>query len=105
MLAGGPAADFSYSTLYQGGYPLLITPVFWFTHNPVTVYRGVLMVNALISAGLMPLAYVAGRRLGLGRPAAYGVAMVTALLPGRVLLRRVRDDRRDLPGPDRWPGC
>ena len=81
VLAGGPAADFSYSTLYQGGYPLLITPVFWFTHNPVTAYRGVLMVNALISAGLMPLAYVAGRRLGLGRPAAYGVALATALLP------------------------
>jgi len=81
VLAGGPAADFSYSTLYQGGYPLLITPVFWFTHNAVTAYRGVLMINALISAGLMPLAYVAGRRLGLARPAAYAVAMVTALLP------------------------
>ncbi len=81
VLAGGPAADFSYSTLYQGGYPLLITPVFWFTHNPVTAYRGVLMVNALVSAGLMPLGYVAGRRLGLGRPAAYAVAMATALLP------------------------
>src|ERR1700751_2684810 len=26
VLAGGPATDFSYSTLYQGGYPLLITP-------------------------------------------------------------------------------
>jgi len=24
VLAGGPATDFSYSTLYQGGYPLLI---------------------------------------------------------------------------------
>ena len=81
VLAGGPTADFSYSTLYQGGYPLLITPVFWFIHNPVTAYRGVLAVNALISAGLMPLAYVAGRRLGLGRPAAYAVAMATALLP------------------------
>src|SRR6185312_1165016 len=26
VLAGGPAADLSYSTLYPGGYPLLITP-------------------------------------------------------------------------------
>jgi hypothetical protein len=81
ILAGGPAADFSYSTLYQGGYPLLITPVFWLTHNPVTAYHGVLTVNALVSAGLMPLAYVAGRRLGLFRPAAYAVAVATALLP------------------------
>jgi hypothetical protein len=81
VLAGGPPTDFSYSTLYQGGYPLLITPVFWFTHNPVAAYRAVLMVNAAVSATLMPLAWVAGRRLGLNRPAAYGVAAVTALLP------------------------
>jgi hypothetical protein len=27
VLAGGPATDFSYSTLYQAGYPLLIAPV------------------------------------------------------------------------------
>ncbi len=82
VLAGGPATDFSGSTtLYQGGYPLLITPVFWFFHNPVTVYRTVLIINAAVSAALMPLAYVTGRRLGLGRPAAYGVATATALLP------------------------
>jgi hypothetical protein len=81
VLAGGPAADFSYSTLYQGGYPLLIAPVFWFTSNALTVYRAVLLINAAVSATLMPLAYVAGRRLGLNRTAAYIVAMVTALVP------------------------
>ena len=81
VLAGGPATDFSYSTLYQGGYPLLITPVYWFTSNAVTVYHTVLAINAAVSALLMPLAYVTGRRLGLVRPAAYTVAMVTALLP------------------------
>ena len=81
VLAGGPATDFSYSTLYQGGYPLLITPVYWFTSNAVTVYHAVLLINAAVSALLMPLAYVTGRRLGLVRPAAYTVAMVTALLP------------------------
>ena len=81
VLAGGPATDFSYSTLYQGGYPLLITPVYWFTSNAVAVYHAVLVINAAISALLMPLAYVLGRRLGLARPAAYAVAMVTALLP------------------------
>ncbi len=81
VLAGGPATDFSYSTLYQGGYPLLITPVYWFTSNAVTVYHAVLLINAAVSAVLMPLAYVTGRRLGLIRPAAYAVAMVTAVLP------------------------
>ena len=81
VLAGGPATDFSYSTLYQAGYPLLITPVYWFTSNAVAVYHAVLLINAAVSALLMPLAYVTGRRLGLVRPAAYAVAMVTALLP------------------------
>jgi hypothetical protein len=82
VMSGGVPADFSYSTLYPAGYPLLITPVFWFTHNPVTVYHAVLMgINAPLSALIMPLGYVACRRLGLERPWAFGVAMVAALLP------------------------
>ena len=81
VLAGGVPANFSYSTLYPVGYPLLITPVFWFTHNPVTVYHAVLVINAAISAAVMPLGYLACRRLRLDRPAACGVAMVAALLP------------------------
>ena len=82
VFAGGVPANFSYSTLYPGGYPLLIVPVYWFTHNPVTVYRAVLLgINAPVSATIMPLGYVAVRRLGLDRPVAYAVAMVAALVP------------------------
>jgi hypothetical protein len=82
VLAGGVTANFSYSTLYPAGYPLLIAPVYWFTHNPVTVYHAVLIgINAPLSALVMPLGYVACRRLGLERPWAFGVAMVAALLP------------------------
>ena len=82
VLTGGATANFSYSTLYPAGYPLLITPVFWFTHDPTAVYRAVLLgINAPISALIMPLGYVACRRLGLERPWAFGVAMVAALLP------------------------
>jgi len=82
VLAGGVPANFSYSTLYPAGYPLLLVPVYWFTHNPLTVYRAVLLgINAPIGAAVMPLGYVAGRRLGLDRPAAYAVAMVAALVP------------------------
>jgi hypothetical protein len=81
LLAGGPIAHLQYSTLYPGGYPLLITPIFWFTHDPVTAYHAVLIVNALVSALIMPLAFVACRRLGLDRWPAYAVAFVTALLP------------------------
>jgi hypothetical protein len=46
VLAGGPGADLSGSTLYQSGYPVLITPVYWFTRNPSTVYHAVLVINA-----------------------------------------------------------
>jgi hypothetical protein len=81
VLAGGVAANFSYSTLYPAGYPLLITPVYWFTSDPVTVYHAVLLINAAVSAVVMPLGYLACRRLHLDRPAAFGVAMVAALLP------------------------
>ena len=82
VLTGGVTANFSYSTLYPAGYPLLIAPVFWFTSNPVTVYHAVLLgINAPVSALVMPLGYVACRRLGLERPMAFGVAMVAALLP------------------------
>ena len=81
VLAGGPGADLSGSTLYQVGYPLLITPVYWFTSNPSTVYHAVLALNAVISALVLPLGYLACRRLELGRPAAYFVAFVAALVP------------------------
>jgi hypothetical protein len=81
VLAGGAAANFSYSTLYPAGYPLLITPVYWFTSNPVTVYHAVLIINAAISAAVMPLGYLACRRLTLDRPAAFAAANTAALLP------------------------
>jgi hypothetical protein len=83
VLAGGPAADLSDSTLYPRGYPLLITPAYWVSSDPSTVYHAVMVINAVISALVLPLGYLACRRLGLGRPAAYGVAFVAALVrPG-----------------------
>jgi hypothetical protein len=81
FLAGGPAADFSGATMYRGGYPLLITPVYWFTTSPAAVYHAVLLINAAVSATVMPLGYLVCRRLGLDRTAAYIVATVAALLP------------------------
>jgi hypothetical protein len=81
VLAGGAAANLSYSTFYPAGYPLLITPVYWFTSNPVTVYHAVLIINAAISAAVMPLGYLACRRLTLDRPTAFAAANAAALLP------------------------
>jgi hypothetical protein len=78
--AGAPS-DFSYGTLYQGGYSLLLVPVYWFTSNSVTVYHATMAVNAVVNALLMPLAYLALRRLSLPRWLAYLGAAVAALVP------------------------
>ncbi|MFA1547389.1 hypothetical protein [Actinomadura chokoriensis] len=80
-LAGGPGADLSGYTFYQGGYPLLLTPVYWFSRDPVTVYTAVLAINAVAGAALFPLGYAAARRFGLGRRAALPLSFGAALLP------------------------
>jgi hypothetical protein len=80
-LRAGPPPTCPPRRCTQGGYPLLITPAYWFSSNPSTVYHGVMVINAVISALVLPLGYLACRRLGLGRPAAYGVAFAAALVP------------------------
>ncbi|MEV5704181.1 hypothetical protein [Actinoallomurus sp. NPDC052274] len=84
LLAGGASSDLSGRTFYQAGYPLLISPAYWFSADPVTLYRIVLVINALIGATLLAPAHVALRRLGLPRGRAYLLAMVTASLPSVV---------------------
>ncbi|RFS84651.1 hypothetical protein D0T12_13985 [Actinomadura spongiicola] len=81
VLTGGPDADMSSGTVYRGGYPLLLTPAFWFGDDPVTVYRGALVINALVSAAMLPLAFLLLRRLGVRGPWAYVFAHVTTALP------------------------
>ncbi|MEO3823378.1 hypothetical protein [Actinomadura sp. B10D3] len=80
-LAGGPGADLSGNTLYQGGYPLLLVPAYWTSHDPATVYTIVMVINALLGAALFPLGYAAARRLGLARRPALPLAFGAASLP------------------------
>jgi hypothetical protein len=84
LLTGGAAGDLSGRTFYQAGYPLLISPAFWLSDDPSTVYRLVIAINALVGASLFVLAYVALRRLSLPRVQAYLLATVTALLPSGI---------------------
>ena len=78
--AGAPS-DFSYGTLYQAGYPLLLVPIYWFTSSPVTVYHATMVVNAVVNAALMPLAYLVFRRLSVRRGIAFAAAAVAAVVP------------------------
>ncbi|REE96197.1 hypothetical protein [Thermomonospora umbrina] len=84
LLTGGPEADISNSTPYRGGYPLLILPAQWLSDDPETVYRIVMVVNALVAACLLPLAHRLLRGLGLAQGPSYALAHVTALLPAAV---------------------
>ncbi|WP_345360158.1 hypothetical protein [Actinoallomurus liliacearum] len=84
LLAGGASSDLSGRTFYQAGYPLLISPAYWLSDDSLTIYRIVLVINALIGATLLAPAHVALRRLGLPRGRAYLLAMVTASLPSVV---------------------
>ncbi|TDD83565.1 hypothetical protein [Actinomadura rubrisoli] len=80
-LAGGPGGDLSGNTFYQGGYPLLLSPAYWFSHDPTTVYTTVMVINAVLGAALFPLGYAAARRFGPARRTALPLAWAAALLP------------------------
>lgn len=84
VIAGGPGGELSSGTFYRGGYGLLFAPVYWFVHNPETVYRAVQVINALIGALIVPLGYVAARRLRLPRWPAWSASLVAGLLPTSV---------------------
>ncbi|WP_203596683.1 hypothetical protein, partial [Actinomadura bangladeshensis] len=81
VLTGGPDADMSFGTVYRGGYPLLLLPAVWLGDGPIAVYRAALVINALISALMLPLGYLLLRRLRVRRRWSYVFAHVTALLP------------------------
>lgn len=85
-LAGG-AGGFSTdnAAFRRVGYPLLISPVYWFTSDPWQVYRGTQVMNALINALTLPLAYVFGVRvLRTPRSWALAGAFVVAAMPAVV---------------------
>jgi hypothetical protein len=84
-LAGGPGGDLSGSTFYQGGYPLVLVPAFWLSHDPQVCYRLVLGINALAGAAVFPLGYLALRRFGVTRPHAYALAFAAALFPAALV--------------------
>ncbi|MGW2154270.1 hypothetical protein [Nonomuraea sp. NPDC001699] len=84
-LTGGPGAELTGFTFYQGGYPLLLAPVFWVTRDPVVAYRLVVVVGSMVAAGAFPLAYLLLRRLGAGRRAAMAAAFAGGLSPSLLL--------------------
>jgi hypothetical protein len=85
-LTGGPGGITTENDAFRRmGYPMLISPVYWFTSDAFSVYRGVLILNACLNALVFPLTYLFGRRvLDLSRRTALGGAFVAATLPAVV---------------------
>ncbi|MEV5573121.1 hypothetical protein AB0L06_24020 [Spirillospora sp. NPDC052269] len=82
LLSGGALGDLSGRVFYHAGYSLLISPAYWFTSDPGTVYHLVIALNALLSSTLLFPAYLGARRMGLRRSHSYALAQGVALLPG-----------------------
>ncbi|WP_127498020.1 hypothetical protein [Actinoplanes solisilvae] len=85
-IAGGPGGFSSETPLLRRiGYPLLVSPAFLFGLDFVTSYKIVQVVNALISALTLPVAYLLARRMfGLKTWIAIAAAFVSASMPAGV---------------------
>jgi hypothetical protein len=85
-LAGGPGGFGNDTAAFRRlGYPLLLTPIYWFTSDPFKVFNAAQVIGAVINALTFPLAYLFGRRVfGTERRLALGLAFVAATLPSVV---------------------
>ncbi|MEO5877001.1 MAG: hypothetical protein ABIS86_03435 [Streptosporangiaceae bacterium] len=83
-LAGGVGGDLSNGTFYQAGYALLLVPIFWVTTDPDQVYAAIMVLNAVLGALMLPLAYLALRRFAFTPVQAFLGGNALALLPAAV---------------------
>ncbi|SCG72670.1 glycosyltransferase family 39 protein [Micromonospora coxensis] len=90
-LAGGPGGFSSENgPLRRVGYPMLISPAFLGERDFTDSYRLVQLINAVVNAAALPLAYLLGRRLlGLRRSYALVAAAVAATLPATAFYAQV----------------
>ncbi|BAJ28980.1 MULTISPECIES: hypothetical protein [Kitasatospora] len=81
VLAGQPVTEMPVGVVIPGGYPLLLVPAFLLGKDPSSVYHLVMATNSVVNALVFPLAYLALRRLAIGRPLALVTAMTAAFMP------------------------
>lgn len=85
ILSGTGPGDPDLALQVHGGYSLLLVPAYWLAHDPATVYRLVLAINALLGSLLFPIGYLLGTRIfGFGRALAVSTAFGICLLPEMV---------------------
>src|SRR6266516_1721562 len=57
-LTGGTPGQLQLAPFYRGGYSALIAPLVAIPSDPRTIYRLVLLANAVLAASLVPLLYL-----------------------------------------------
>ena len=81
-LTGGTPGELRLAPFYRGGYSLVIAPVVALHADPRTVYRLVLVVNAMLAASLAPLLYLMlVRFFRVPRRPAVWIALTAAAYP------------------------
>ncbi|GHS88177.1 hypothetical protein AGMMS50218_11540 [Actinomycetota bacterium] len=71
---------------YYPGWPVVLAPLWWFLHDPGTVYRAAVLMSGLAAClTILPLAAIA-RRMSVSRPVAVLLAAVVMAGPARVVL-------------------
>ncbi|MCU1463821.1 MAG: hypothetical protein JWO37_3896 [Acidimicrobiales bacterium] len=71
---------------YYPGYSLLLVPVAWLTRDPLTLYRGALVVNAVLAGCTTVLAYLLAARWAPGaRRSSIAATAVVAAYPAYLL--------------------
>ena len=85
-LAGGPGGFGNDTAAFRRlGYPLLLTPIYWYMQDPFKVHHVAQIIGAVINALVFPLAYLFARRvLKTGIGLALVVSFLGALLPAVV---------------------
>lgn len=79
VLSGGPGGESSENALFRRiGYPLLISPAYWFSQDPLTTYRTALGIGAVLNSLTLVPAYLVARRV-LGLTPWLSVAAATAV--------------------------
>jgi len=54
-----------YQFYYSFGYPLIMVPLFWVFDNPFYIFRGAIILNAILASGSLIITYcITGRILG-----------------------------------------
>lgn len=51
------------TSYYSYGYALILTPLFWITNSAISFYRLAIVLNAFLTASIVPISYFTGKKL------------------------------------------